>query len=249
MSRDSQRQRVYNAENRARSTLEANGHIFRDVKSERRYRERLDAIMGSKWMQEHYPEATKRVVDLGWGACRRGANAGWHGINTSITDFALHEMVLIHELSHVIEKRTRGIVDPGHGREFCIIYLALVKRFISADAERVLKQWFRDCKVRYVRKRKTTGTARPLPAALAAANERRKAEAATRWYEELRARGHQKVDRRGWVRAEANIWTTYDKQRVIRLRNDYGTKRDIDYPADPRVAYAAWQQFLSDTSR
>ena len=42
---------------------------------------------------------------------------------------------MLHELVHVL-------ASGGHGREFCSLYLSLVRRFISAEAARDLRQQF-----------------------------------------------------------------------------------------------------------
>jgi putative metallohydrolase (TIGR04338 family) len=249
--RDSQRQRVYRSENRARSTLEMGGHVFRDVSTLAAYKRRVNEIMGSKWMKTSFPAATRNLVHVEFSTTKRhGACAGYDGITTSVTPWALHEMVLIHELAHTIEKRTSGIYDPGHGRFYCQIYLRLVRRFVSKAAHDVLKAAFKDGRVKYTPKRKRTVPVtmqrKGLPPALAAANAARVAAAQEKCWKALHGPGLQVMGRHGWCVAEANLWTDYAGGRVMKLRSDYGRiEKEVPYSdLTPASAYDEWKRFL-----
>jgi putative metallohydrolase (TIGR04338 family) len=196
--RDTQRGKLYAAENKARRMLEAEGQRFTPVRTEATYRRRIDEIMGSVWMRETYPRALG-PVKLDWSLRKRGgANADPSGITTSITDFACHELVLLHELAHTIQKRMwssprcndPAFRDPGHGPVYAKIYLSLVRRFVGQRAHDVLRDHFKAGGVRYiVRKAPETAAGaskRELPPALAAKAAERSAEAAKRFGEQLR---------------------------------------------------------------
>lgn len=246
MSRDSQRQRVYNAENKARKLMTEAGLWFTDVATEARYRARIDAIMGSAWMQEHYPAATRRKVELTWSTRRRGgACAGIVGITTSITDFALHELVLLHELAHTIQKRT-GEKDPGHGRIYCRIYLRLVRRFVGQLAYNILRDCFKEAGVRYIVRKAPPCTAglkmaASLPPALAARNAERSRLAAAKFA--IKARkyaGAQVIGRGGWVKAQAS--RDHDTGVITFWARCGHVERHSDALSDAEL-YQRWKEF------
>lgn len=248
--RDAQRQRVYDAENKARRVLTDAGFEWRNVATEARYKRRIDEIMGSKWMKDTYPAATGREVELEWGGKRYGACAGSWGIKTSVTDFALHELVLVHELAHTIEKRLYGVYDPGHGRAYCAIYLKLVRRFIGKQAHDELRAQFKAYGAKYTAKREST-VKRELPPALAAKAEQKRDEAARRFAAQVRAQfmpGVQVFKRRQLI-AEArptNSGTVLFHSPLYGMRGRAHDEVDIDL-AD-RDLYAAWKQFLARVS-
>ena len=83
--------------------------------------------------------------------------------------WARSERVILHELAHVIQTER-----PGHGRQFCRIFLDIVRRWHSdRDAWRTLRASFRAHRVRYTRRRKG-GPGNPNFRALVAAAAREK---------------------------------------------------------------------------
>lgn len=243
--RDAQRQRVYDAENKARRLLTDAGFEWRNVATEARYRRRLDEIMASKWMADTYPEAARRPVDLIWGSKRLGACAGAGGISTSVTDFALHELVLVHELAHTIEKRLTGVYDPGHGRAYCQIYLKLVRRFIGQRAHDELKAQFKAHGVKYLPKREST-VKRELPPALAAFAEKKRDEAARKFAAQLRAPLLPIVEKLKGRCVVAKAQRTREGTVLFdNCRFGAGRRTDeLDIDMADRDLYAAWKDFL-----
>lgn len=244
--RDSQRQRVYDAENKARRVLTDSGFEWRNVATEARYRRRLAEIMGSKWMADTYPEATHHPVELDWSTRKqRGACASAWGITTSITDFALHELVLVHELSHTIEKRLTGVYDPGHGRVYCQIYLKLVRRFIGQAAHDELKAQFKAHGVKYLPKRVST-VRRELPPALAAFAEKKRDEAARKFAAQLRAPVLPIVYHMKGRSVVATAKRTVDGT-VLFTNNGWRNRitDEVDIDMADRDLYAAWKAFIA----
>lgn len=243
--RDAQRRRVYDAENKARHVLTREGFEWRDVKTEASYRRRLDEIMSSKWMKDTYPQATGRAVELNWGGRRFGACAGYTGITTSLTDFALHEMVLVHELAHTIEKRLTGVSDPGHGRAYCQIYLRLVRRFIGKQAHDVLKKCFREGGVKYLPKRESI-VKRELPPALAAKAEQKRNEAARKFAFRVRALIVPGVEiwKRGRLVATAKPTGSGTVMFREHRWGPYQRTDELDLDMADADLYAAWKDFL-----
>ena len=63
--------------------------------------------------------------------------------------------IIVHETSHVIASRQYGFrAVAGHGREFCLIYLSLVRYFIGGKEADLLEAAFKRHGVKYRAKRK-----------------------------------------------------------------------------------------------
>lgn len=254
--RDSQRGKLYRAENKARAALEAEGQRFTPVDTEARYTRRIAEVMGSKWMADTYPRAVGNV-SLGWGAKRSGASAGLSGIDTSRSAFMLHELVLLHELAHTIQKRQRhqprfsdpAFADPGHGPVYAKIYLSLVRRFVGQRAHDVLRDHFKAGGVRYIVRKAPERAAgesrRELPPALAAKAAERSAEAAKRFGEALRRSFMPGVEiaKRHRIIASARPWQRPDGTWVVAFtyRGERSAGPRLDAP-DAEL-WAAWKAF------
>lgn len=145
--RDSQRRKLYTAENAAFKNFKS-----RDVSTHSKYVARLDAILNSKWLRERYPN-TPRKVTVEVVPQRRGASAWSYTIETGPK--AMVEWILVHELAHIVHKHSHpdGSKQPGHGREYAEVYVRLVRRFLGADAYKRLREEFRRHKVKVGRRR------------------------------------------------------------------------------------------------
>ena len=143
--RDSQRQKVYDAEKAA--FLDAFWAPLDDnsIEGARRY---VKQVIGSKrWatlaLRYDYPSSniTIAVKD---GRGRRSACAStWR---VSLPVHTRSKPIILHELAHTLTNHQRKL--PGHGWLFCRAYLDLVSTFIGADAKKKLKASFRDHKVK-----------------------------------------------------------------------------------------------------
>jgi putative metallohydrolase (TIGR04338 family) len=146
--RDSQRQKVYSAENEAFA-----GFKQRDVSTATKYEQRLRDILRSKWMRDNYPSAPSQLK-VEYSDMMNGANANAWRIRTGAN--SMQEAVLIHELAHVVHSnlRERDKWDHvSHGRQYTDIYQKLVRRFLGAEAYKLLRAGFRKYKVKVGRKR------------------------------------------------------------------------------------------------
>lgn len=175
--RDNQRKRLYDSERDVRKTFEKiSGYTGVDVKTPERYRKRVDEIMASEFIKNNFPVAAQRKVQVKFSSRMGGANANINRIKTGTGAFPMKEMILLHELAHVLTIRTfnyEAYLDrnrvfysdrenipledragasfhhiAGHGPEYAEVYLALVREFMGATIYLALRNTFQMRKVK-----------------------------------------------------------------------------------------------------
>jgi putative metallohydrolase (TIGR04338 family) len=144
--RDNQRQRVYNAE---RDTpMWSNSPRIDDIDALRKY---VSKICKSAWYRKRAARnAGKafrwREIEVGDGRRRRNACGNrWQGY-IKMPVWSRNVLVILHEVAHVCQPD----VSAGHGREYCKIYLALVKKWMGRVEYELLKIAFKKHGVKYV---------------------------------------------------------------------------------------------------
>ncbi len=137
--RDNQRQKVYNAE-RTTSMWKQPDRID-DIHELTKY---VKKISKSAWFRRRFGPNEIAVKD---GRRRSSACGGWGEIN--MPRWSRFKLCILHEFAHAVQTRVaRG--SAWHGREFCKIYIAFVKKWIGAEAAEELKQAFKTHKAKYV---------------------------------------------------------------------------------------------------
>jgi putative metallohydrolase (TIGR04338 family) len=164
--RDSQRQRVYNAEN-----TQPRGRAMPTVPEMQRY---VDRITSTQWWQRRYPRAAT-AIQVRPGHGRRHACAYSSGEAIAMPRSLRSEMVVLHELAHSANMRQAPGAYADHGWEFVVIYLDLVHHFMGRAAADGLRAAFKAHRVRLRPKRAGSGPGNP--GALAAWRERQAAAA------------------------------------------------------------------------
>ncbi|KKL06307.1 hypothetical protein LCGC14_2597340 [marine sediment metagenome] len=161
--RDTQRARVYRAEKDAFYTYNGSGNkqlLFgKSFSSLKDMRIRVKNICSSKWWRDKsytFWISLNRFEKQLYGATA-------YSYKILIGKRETDEWVLIHELAHVLQRSVRDeysdrlgipafIGDTrGHGRSFCRIYLAMVRRFIGVEAYNALRLSFKHNNVKYAR--------------------------------------------------------------------------------------------------
>lgn len=148
--RDSQRQKVYNAENAVRERLDLEG-VNKRYDDMAALTARVDAIYRSAWWKGNVRKKEKhcgpiKVTD--GRHCRSAIACGTNVIK--MPRWARSEMVLLHELSHIACARIYGDNNiAAHGREFCRMYLSMVRRFMGRKVHDMLRDSFRERGVKY----------------------------------------------------------------------------------------------------
>lgn len=145
--RDAQRTRLYAAENAAFHLMQMPDPLdtLEDAAA------LVERIRSSRWMKTNYPRVALSPVKVIGG---NGCNATTSRI--MLTSYGrARSWVVIHELCHVIEGRHYLYQNvQWHGREFCNIYLATVRRWLGEDAYSRLRAEMKARKVKHCLGRK-----------------------------------------------------------------------------------------------
>jgi putative metallohydrolase (TIGR04338 family) len=149
MARDSQRSRVYKAEGRFWSQHEC-GKEQMSLDECVAYVEKITrTAWWKKRANRHRVRSLPKVKD---GRGRRSAAASRPFWTIWLPRAYRDKATILHELAHLLVKPTD---QPPHGREFCAIYLELVKRFIGPEAAKGLKAEFKNGRAKTVRSAKS----------------------------------------------------------------------------------------------
>jgi putative metallohydrolase (TIGR04338 family) len=154
--RDARRARAYQAEDRALLTMRARGIARAGQLDPPALASRFRAVLATGYIRQRYarlhshPAVGPLVLQFIPGATR--ALGGARRLAFPTTGGLLNEMVLHHELAHAIVARQcvplQGKVAP-HGWQWAQVYLALVGRFMGAEARGILRAEFKAAGVRY----------------------------------------------------------------------------------------------------
>jgi putative metallohydrolase (TIGR04338 family) len=160
--RDSQRQRVYDAEQVIRGTLDTRLWTPEMTTEECRVAAQkfINKVCKRKYITRKYGAdhgtsgffCNPPMVRLGANNKRRTATAfGGHTIEmpaASSGRWAFVHSVLLHELAHNFERRKNRYKYAGHDWPFAAIYLDLVRNVMGREAYEALKASFKKHKVR-----------------------------------------------------------------------------------------------------
>lgn len=169
MPRDSQRQKVYNAErvlDHSPSTLEHDRRerlsptVYRTYASQETCQAFVDRVVRSRFWGSMLAKTTRswlngppRKVTVGPGKGHRKATA--YGLShIELPIWARKDWVILHELAHCLTDAMYARTAP-HGREFCSVYLKLVKRFLGDEWAEKLKESFREHRVKWTLPRRS----------------------------------------------------------------------------------------------
>jgi putative metallohydrolase (TIGR04338 family) len=142
--RDSQRSRVYTSDYalheitpRLETIAEINAFVA--------------AVLNKAPIQRRYGDHLKGTITVHDGRGRRAACGGRDYIK--MPAWSRSQALVLHEVAHVIIQRRHGDRVAAHGREFCAVYLDLVRFGIGVEAHDALKGFFQANRVRFRPKR------------------------------------------------------------------------------------------------
>ena len=159
--RDSQRSRLYNADD----ALIPWSEPLPEMEDLERY---TKWVFGLKRLRNALPGCLSwKTPDLRDGRRRNTAAAtAW---TVWMPRHSRKSYILLHELAHVLTRRTYGYEVAGHGWEYCSVFLKLVLYAMGREAYNALKASFKRYRVKFKAPRKR----KPLsPEQRAAAAER-----------------------------------------------------------------------------
>lgn len=135
--RDFQRKKVYVSE----KVLISGSRKFKTVKEMQDY---IDSCVLHRDLKGLDLEIQVRDGRGRRSACWKGLGGKGVGI-ISMPVFARNEAVLLHELAHGVNSTNKDIYDYSiHGKEFCAIFLKLVRLFMRESAHNILVNSFKE---------------------------------------------------------------------------------------------------------
>lgn len=146
--RDSQRQKLYNAEQYAKWKImegQAGTEINREFNSLEEIKTFVDMFTKTKWFIERFNWQGKGngedcdviLKDKPHGG---GADAHYYTRTVRISLASRHMLVVLHELAHIIQPRGYG---GAHGRWFARAFLEMVACVIGKKSAKILKNEFK----------------------------------------------------------------------------------------------------------
>tara|TARA_A100001037_G_scaffold244817_1_gene225947 strand:+ start:103494 stop:104165 length:672 start_codon:yes stop_codon:yes gene_type:complete len=147
--RDSQRQKLYDAEYNLIPPADDNSMEFSDVIL------KIAEIVNDTWFRKKFgrlfSDAELKVENA---STRQKMAYAYGSTQLSFPPNFCNTPIIIHELTHIITDRLSYVVHfrknyATHGRMFAFIYLELVKKYMGDNAHRVLKAGYKNFNVKY----------------------------------------------------------------------------------------------------
>ncbi len=142
--RDSQRQKLYDAQFFARCSCNS---LCEDFSSLRKIQEFVDSLIVSIWFRKRFGYQPLIIVKS-----KRGYGADTHRGSSTIrfSKSWRNMLTVLHEVAHIVRKPGTG---SNHGRFFARTLLELVNHVVGEEAAKILKKEFKSGRVKYLPKR------------------------------------------------------------------------------------------------
>ena len=230
-TRDSQRQKLYDAENRVRKMHDMSFETGCGFDTLEEIVEFLEKILKSRWWKSYItPHSVRNFNGEAQVIVTRTINSAWakhtncNGMvyielpkkKSGEDNWAWNKIVILHELAHY---PSNGAGIPSHGWLFASVFMALVQRFMDKEVYEDLKSAFADYNVRWRRPRQLSDETKKV------LSERMTAMAAAKWEGHVKAPVAEKVD----------YVTLTDNQTwiMVHLMDDFEADEDVkDYHLD-----------------
>jgi putative metallohydrolase (TIGR04338 family) len=138
--RDSQRQKVYNAE----SVLVIHRKDFKTLDEIKNF---VDKVFARKMIAKRYDVGDKITFVLNSG---RISYASYYVSTISLSRmYGMNDWIVLHEMAHLLAFRKYGTNIAGHGWQFVSTYLDLVLRIMGKSAHDDLLKSFKNHKVKF----------------------------------------------------------------------------------------------------
>jgi len=127
---DSQRQKLYDAENRLRNRIKKTG-LYVEFGSLAEAQEYADKFLSSAWVVQRFGK--QEPITVFWrGGHTCTANKALNRIK--LTKGGMNEVVLLHELCHITHPYGTGV---AHGRYFARSFLEAIDHKLGKEAKRL----------------------------------------------------------------------------------------------------------------
>jgi len=149
-ARDTQRQKVYNAEN----FLQRRGPRYETVAEMQVY---VDKLVASAWFRRRWPRTAGGGIEVrdGRGRSRACATTDWAQRIIKMPRWSRSKSVVLHEVAHHCADEAHGVRDvAAHGWQFAATLLELVTHEMGVEAGKGLKESYKAKKVRHKAPRK-----------------------------------------------------------------------------------------------
>jgi len=150
--RDSQRQRLYDAEKPAHYLMEEQ-NLNPSFSSIEEIQQFVDKLISSAWLKKRFKYTDGWKINIVKGRCNSNSAYVQYMTNSiTLPMWAWNKMIILHELSHFIARKYEG----AHGRFFARAYLELIGHVLGPDARKILKEQYRKHGVKYTPKKQLT---------------------------------------------------------------------------------------------
>lgn len=165
MARDNQRQRLYDA-HRKHSLWQKTEWVHEggdaasagmrcriiegDEMSLDEIKEWIDGLARKRWWKNRWPHAP-RFIQLADGRGTRWARGDYVGWKLNIPKWARQPLVVLHEYAHLLTCSDESYASEdwaAHGPEFAARFLYLIRKAISEDAYREMREIFKKDRVK-----------------------------------------------------------------------------------------------------
>jgi hypothetical protein len=148
--RDSQRQRLYNAE-------KVLAQLSKRLETPAEMAAFLTKVCNRAPIQRRYGPFLRSSIEVRDGRGCRSALGSTYWIK--MPKWARTEYIVLHEAAHSLTRRKHGLLVAGHGREYASIYLDLIRFGLGVEAHDALKASFIEHRVKF---RPKSGKAKPV---------------------------------------------------------------------------------------
>lgn len=146
--RDSQRQKLYDAESCTRHEIKESNIKFSSIEEIQKF---TDKLVSSAWIKKRF----KNVIAIKVIQQNKGRTAYAQFGNIHLPKWSWNMIVVLHEISHILHKRS-PIPGTSHGRFFARCFLELVGHVMGLEVKKVLKKYYKIERVKYTPRRQIT---------------------------------------------------------------------------------------------
>jgi len=132
--RDSQRQKLYDAEDRFRNRFREQNPKFSSIEEISQY---VNKLAKSAWAIKRWGSLEHDII-VKEGKFGTGGSAKRYGLIITLSQWGWNKVVVLHELAHLF-----SYYGTSHGRHFARTFLELIEHEMGPDARKALKEAYK----------------------------------------------------------------------------------------------------------